>query len=181
MGVRPSFTYDVYISHSAEDTRFSFTRNLYKALCDKGIRTFIDDSSLRIGSEITPSLLKAIQESRIAIIIFSGNYASSICCLDELIVILELKRNGRLVIPVFYDVDPSHLRHGTGSYGLALATHKERFKDDIQKVNRWRTALQEAANISGLHFQFQYGFSDPLPDFMILLFTIFIAEKNKMR
>lgn len=160
MGVRPSFTYDVYISHSAEDTRFSFTRNLYKALCDKGIRTFIDDSSLRIGSEITPSLLKAIQESRIAIIIFSGNYASSICCLDELTVILELKRNGRLVIPVFYDVDPSHLRHGTGSYGLALATHKERFKDDIQKVNRWRTALQEAANISGLHFQFQHGESE---------------------
>jgi hypothetical protein len=65
------FSFDVFISFRGTDTRFGFTGNLYKALSDKGIRTFIDDKELQIGDEITPSLLKSIEDSRIAIIVFS--------------------------------------------------------------------------------------------------------------
>ncbi|MCI33495.1 disease resistance protein, partial [Trifolium medium] len=71
------FSYDVFISFRGADTRFGFTGNLYNALSDKGIRTFIDDKELQRGDEITPSLLKNIEGSRIAIIVFSENYATS--------------------------------------------------------------------------------------------------------
>ncbi|KAL8255147.1 hypothetical protein R6Q59_033368 [Mikania micrantha] len=43
-----------------------------------------DDETLARGESIGPSLLKAIRESRIAVIVFSENYANSSWCLDEL-------------------------------------------------------------------------------------------------
>ncbi|KAL4317282.1 hypothetical protein AHAS_Ahas15G0369500 [Arachis hypogaea] len=121
--------YDVFISFRGEDTRYGFTGNLYKALFDKGVHTFIDDEELQRGDEITPSLLKAIQESRIAIIVLSPNYASSSFCLDELVHILHcIKGNHRLVLPVFYEADPSDVRHQRNSFGEAMAKHEEKFK-----------------------------------------------------
>jgi hypothetical protein len=79
------FSFDVFISFRGTDTRYGFTGNLYKALSDKGIRTFINDKELQRGDEITPSLLKSIEDSIIAIIVFSKDYASSSFCLDELV------------------------------------------------------------------------------------------------
>jgi hypothetical protein len=44
------------------------------------------------------SLLKAIEESKLYVIVFSENYASSKWCLDELVKILESKEmNGQTV------------------------------------------------------------------------------------
>ncbi|XP_061340225.1 TMV resistance protein N-like [Gastrolobium bilobum] len=151
--------YDVFLSFRGEDTRHGFTGNLYKALHDKGIHTFIDDKELQRGEEITPSLDNAIKESRIAIPVFSKNYASSSFCLEELVYIFRcIKGKGRLVLPVFYDVKPSHVRHQTGRYKEALAIHEERFKDDMEKVGEWRKALHQAANLSGFHFKIGYCF-----------------------
>ncbi|KAK7314156.1 hypothetical protein VNO77_39368 [Canavalia gladiata] len=151
------WTYDVFLSFRGEDTRHGFTGNLYNSLRQRGIHAFIDDEGLRRGEEITPALLKAIQESRIAIVVFSKNYASSAYCLDELVKILEcLKMGGRLFWPVFYDVEPSLVRCQTGTYGEALAKREERFQDDNSKVQKWRKALHEAANLSGWHFQQGY-------------------------
>jgi len=77
------FTYDVFLNFRGEDTRYGFTGNLYKALCDRGIHTFIDDEDLQSGEEITPALQKAIEESRIAIVVLSQNYASSSFCMNS--------------------------------------------------------------------------------------------------
>ncbi|XP_057446068.1 disease resistance protein Roq1-like [Lotus japonicus] len=148
------WTYDVFLNFRGEDTRNNFTGSLYNSLDQKGIHTFLDDEELRKGEEIRPALVKAIIESRTAIMVFSENYAESTFCLDELVTILEhLKAQGRLVWPIFYDVDPSKVRHQTGSYAQALAKHEERFKYDKGKVQKWRKALYEAANLSGWHFK----------------------------
>ncbi|XP_027362786.1 TMV resistance protein N-like [Abrus precatorius] len=152
------WVYDVFISFRGEDTRMGFTGSLYNALCAKGINTFLDDHELKKGEEITAALMKAIQKSRIAIVVFSKNYASSTFCLEELAKIMEcLKRKGRLVWPVFYQVDPSHVRHQKGSYGEALAKHEIKVNDK-DKVKRWRFALHKAANLSGWHFQHGYEY-----------------------
>jgi len=114
--------YDVFLNFRGEDTRLQFTYNLYRALCQKGIRTFFDDGGLRRGEEITPALLHAIQNSMIFIVVFSQNYASSTYCLNELVNILECaKEEGRSVYPIFYEVDPSQVRHQTGTYAEALS------------------------------------------------------------
>lgn len=141
--------YDVFISFRGVDTRESFTSHLYAALCKKKIDTYID-YRLERGDEISPALLEAIEESKLSIIIFSKNYASSSWCLDELVHILKCKkRNGQFVVPVFYGVDPSHVRKQKGSYAVAFAELEERFKDNINKVEEWRGALEAAANLSG--------------------------------
>ncbi|WJX77353.1 hypothetical protein P8452_60673 [Trifolium repens] len=67
---RMSFNYDVFLNFRGTDARYGFTRNLYQALCNQGIHTFIDDEELQRGNEITPSLLEAIEESILVCPIF---------------------------------------------------------------------------------------------------------------
>ncbi|KAG7981220.1 hypothetical protein I3843_05G221800 [Carya illinoinensis] len=142
--------HDVFLSFRGADTRNNFTAHLSNALRQKGINSYIDDDLIR-GEEISPGLLKAIEESRISIIIFSQNHASSTWCLEELIKILECKETkGQVVLPVFYKIDPSDVRQRRKSVGEALAKLEEKIKDDA-KLQRWKTALTEAANLSGWH------------------------------
>jgi len=86
---------------------------LYEGLKNRGIFTFQDDKRLENGDSIPEELLKAIEESQVALVIFSKNYATSRWCLNELVKIMECKEeeNGQTVIPIFYDVDPSHVRY----------------------------------------------------------------------
>ena len=92
-----------------------------------------------------------------SIIVFSENYASSTWCLDELAKIVECKKNDQLVRPVFYNVNPSEIRNQNGKFGKALAKHGKKGKDK-KEVQRWRNALQEAANMSGWHYKHRYVF-----------------------
>ncbi|KOM55494.1 hypothetical protein LR48_Vigan10g138600 [Vigna angularis] len=155
-----TWIYDVFLNFRGEDTRFYFTDNLYHSLCQKGIHTFIDQEGLRKGEEITPALFHAIQNSRISIVVFSKNYASSTFCLNELVKILECaKEEGRSIYPIFYVVDPSEIRYQTGTYAEVLSKHEAKFHNDAdnEKAKKWRKALQEAANLSGWHFQHGSG------------------------
>ncbi|XP_052305401.1 disease resistance protein RUN1-like [Populus trichocarpa] len=130
--------YDVFLSFRGEDTRVGFTSHLHAALDRKQILTFIDYQLVR-GDEISASLLRTIEEAKLSVIVISENYASSKWCLEELAKInIERRRNNRqIVIPVFYKVDPSHVRNQTGSFGDAFARL-------IKKK-----ALTDAANLSG--------------------------------
>ena len=149
------YRYDVFLSFRGEDTRNSFTSNLNGILCHYGINTFMDDR-LQRGEKISTELLEAIENSKVSIIVLSKNYASSTWCLDELVKILECKNNGQMVFPVFYKVDPSDVRNQKGNFGEALAKHEKKFKDDKEKVQRWRAALNEASNISGWRYKNEY-------------------------
>ncbi|KAI9127262.1 hypothetical protein K1719_001821 [Acacia pycnantha] len=148
------WTYDVFLSFHGQDTRLGFTGHLYQALHRRGIQVFLDEDCIRTGENITPALFRAIEESRISIIVFSGNYANSTFCLRELEKILEcLKEEGRLIYPVFYHVDPSELRNPRESYADALAELEKRFKDERHKVEKWRLALSQAADLKGCHLK----------------------------
>ena len=149
------WNYDVFLSFRGEDTREGFTSHLYKALCDKGINTFIDDK-LHRGEGISKELVQVIQNSSILVIVFSENYAESIWCLDELAKIVECNEKDPEVqiLPVFYNIDPSEIRNQKGNFGKALAKHEKKLKDN--KVQRWRDALIKAANASGWHYKKGY-------------------------
>ena len=138
--------YDVFLSFRSEDTRNNFTDHLYAALKQKGIFIFREDEKIERGKSIGPEVLKAIEESRFAIVILSENYASA-WCLDDLVKIIHCKHEaGMTVLPVFYYVDPSDVRKQTGPFKEAFLKHEERCKE---KVQRWRYALTEVANLSG--------------------------------
>ncbi|GAU12881.1 hypothetical protein TSUD_73680 [Trifolium subterraneum] len=139
--------YDVFLSFRGEDTRDKFISHLYAELCTQKIETFID-YKLGRGDEISPALYKAIEESMIYVVILSKNYASSTWCLDELTKILKCRETyGRDVIPVFYEVDPSDVRHQRQSYAEAFVKHQHRFKDD--QLEEWKAALTQVACLSG--------------------------------
>ncbi|TQD83679.1 hypothetical protein C1H46_030754 [Malus baccata] len=145
--------HDVFLSFRGEDTRKGFTGHLHQALEGKGYKTFIDEDDLKRGEEIKPELLQAIEESRISIIVFSKRYADSSWCLDELVKIMECRSElGQHVLPIFYDVEASDIRKQEGSLAPMFLKHEENIRkeeDDKKRVEQWRKALTEAANLSG--------------------------------
>ncbi|XP_022040249.2 TMV resistance protein N [Helianthus annuus] len=145
--ISQSWNYDVFLSFRGEDTRKGFVDHLYTALQHKGIYTYKDDETLARGESIGPTLLKAIEESRIAVVVFSKNYADSSWCLAELAQIIEcVDKRGQILMPIFYYVDPSDVRKLKRKYEEAFSKHE---KENKEKVESWRKALEKAGSISG--------------------------------
>ncbi|WMV56773.1 hypothetical protein MTR67_050158 [Solanum verrucosum] len=114
--------YDIFLSFRGEDTRRTFVSHLYNALEQRGIPAFKDDERLEAGKSISAELLKAIEEARFTI-----------------------------VIPVFYDVSPSDVRHQNPPFADSFSQHEVKYKDDMENVQRWRGAFVEAGKILGYH------------------------------
>ncbi|XP_030949363.1 TMV resistance protein N-like [Quercus lobata] len=141
------WTYDVFLSFSGEDTRNTATDFIYYALVEKGINTFKDNQKLEKGKTIKPKLLRAIKESKFAIVILSENYAFSTWCLDELVEIIDCETKKEItVFPIFYNVDPSDVRKQIGTF--SLVKHEKHFKE---KVETWKAALSHVADLAGYH------------------------------
>ncbi|KAK7283872.1 hypothetical protein RIF29_13620 [Crotalaria pallida] len=146
----PLKKYDVFISFRGEDTRDNFTSHLHAALLQHQLETFID-YRLQKGDDVWPSLVQAIQDSTVSLVIFSQNYASSTWCLNELIEIMEQhnKKKGHVVVPVFFKIDPSHVRKQTHSYQTAFTKHEQDIKISCNMIHKWKETLFQAANLSG--------------------------------
>ena len=144
--------YDVFISFRGEDTRNNFMDHLYNALREKGINTFRDDEKLERGKLISLELLKAIEESRFAVVILSKDYASSPWCLDELAKIIACKKEmGMIVLPVFHYVEPSDVRKQMGTFAQAFVKHEE--EEEKTRVDKWGDALRQVGNLAGWHLK----------------------------
>ncbi|KAK3436992.1 hypothetical protein EUGRSUZ_C01830 [Eucalyptus grandis] len=141
--------YDVFLNFRGVDTRKGFTDHLYNGLLDAGIHTFRDNNEIRQGEMIGPDLLTAIKNSKILIPILSVNYGSSNWCMDELVQIMECKKSdsGHIVLPIFYKVEPAHVRHQIGSFGDAFHKRERRFDPTI--FDKWKQALVEVSSLKG--------------------------------
>ncbi|PRQ59016.1 putative toll-like receptor, P-loop containing nucleoside triphosphate hydrolase [Rosa chinensis] len=104
---------------------------------------------LERGTAISPELLTAIEQSRFAIVVLSPNYASSTWCLLELSKICECMGERGTILPIFYEVDPSHVRHQRGSFAEAFDEHEEKLGEGNKDVEGWRDALTKVANLAG--------------------------------
>ncbi|CAN1227709.1 Disease resistance protein L6 [Linum grandiflorum] len=147
----PPMEYEVFLSFRGPDVRANFVDFLYRDLDRSKIRTFLDDVELRKGEEIAPSLVKAIEESKVYIPILSQNYASSKWCLRELALMMKCRNqgNGHIILPIFYMMAPRDVRHQEGSYKEAFRQHANRYK--METVNEWKDALGEVGNMKGWH------------------------------
>ena len=145
----PQERHEVFLSFRGEDTRKTFTSHLHAAFKRAELNTYID-YNLERGDEISGTLLRAIEDAKLSVIVFSRNFATSKWCLDEVKKIIDCKKTrGQIVLPIFYDVEPSHVRNQTGSFASAFARHEEQFRGRPNKVQKWRDALAEAATLSG--------------------------------
>lgn len=134
--------YDIFLSFRGLDTRKTFTHHLYMGLKQEGFRIFRDDDEIDPGENIKSVLQKAIRNSRMSVIVVSKNYHNSTACLFELQTILEhQKTSGHIILPVFYDVDPSEIKKQAEKLNFEKKT--------IEEVKVWSAALKELARMKG--------------------------------
>ncbi|XP_006392106.2 probable disease resistance protein RPP1 [Eutrema salsugineum] len=143
------YSYDVFPSFSGHDVRRTFLSHFLEGLKSKDIKTF-KDNGIKRSESINSELIRAIRESRIAVVILSKNYASSSWCLNELQMIMECRVSlGQTVMTIFYELEPSDVRKQTGDFGKAF---KETCVGKTEKEKqRWREALTQVAVIAGEH------------------------------
>ncbi|KAI3781297.1 hypothetical protein L2E82_11306 [Cichorium intybus] len=151
--------YDVFLSFRGKDTRLGFIDYLYQALVSEDISTFLDEEEVETGEELKPELARAIRSSRASIIVLSKNYATSTWCLDELLLILEQRKvSNQIVLPIFYNVEPTHVRKQESTFGEALLEHERRMENEkdqqkkvqgARKLEMWRKGLTEVADLKG--------------------------------
>ncbi|KAL3727521.1 hypothetical protein ACJRO7_032283 [Eucalyptus globulus] len=150
MAYSSRYEYEVFLSFRGEDTRTSFTDFLYTSMIDAGIRVYKDDEELCKGENFGLELLRAINQSKISIPIFSKGYASSVWCLKELVQMVECqKTRGQKIMPIFYDVAPSEVRHQIGRYGEAFLTHENKKRYDEETMRKWKAALTTVGELDG--------------------------------
>ncbi|CAN0842391.1 Disease resistance protein L6 [Linum grandiflorum] len=147
----PSVEYEVFLSFRGPDTRSQITEIIFRFLVHSKIHTFKDDDEMRKGEGIWPTLVRAISQSKVYVPILSENYAQSKWCLNELAEIVKCQKedNRRIILPIFYRVDPRDVRHQSGPYEEAFKKHEEMFGPSA--TNTWRNALKEIGTLKGWH------------------------------
>ena len=141
--------YDVFLSFRGEDTRKTFVGHLYGALNQTTMNAYQDSKDLEKGNNIL-KLLNVIEDSRISIVVLSQDYASSKWCLRELAKIMDCRDNKKqIVVPIFYDVDPSDVRNINGTFADGFAKHGANSQLAKEELESWRLALTRVGDLSG--------------------------------
>ncbi|KAG7536362.1 P-loop containing nucleoside triphosphate hydrolase [Arabidopsis suecica] len=123
----------VFLNFRGADVRYNFISHLEKALRDAGINVFVDKDEKR-GKDLTV-LFHRIEESNMAIVVFSERYMESKWCLDELAKIKERVDEGKLVaIPIFFKVGADELQELLDE---ACETH-----GNVPGTQKWKVALE---------------------------------------
>ncbi|XP_010538628.1 PREDICTED: protein PHLOEM PROTEIN 2-LIKE A6-like [Tarenaya hassleriana] len=138
----------VFINFRGEEVRNNFVAHLDRMLKSAGINAFIDRDD-GVGKDIN-DLFKRIEESRVALVVFSSRYTTSKWCLDELVKIKErVDQGGLVVIPIFYKVEPYTVKKLEGEFGEQFWKLVRNHSD---KVQRWKEALESISGKRGLTY-----------------------------
>ena len=148
-----NWLYDVFLSFRGGDVRVTFRSHFLKEF-DRKLITAFRDNEIERSHSLWPDLEQAIKESRIAVVVFSKNYASSSWCLNELLEIVNC--NDKIIIPVFYGVDPSQVRYQIGEFGSIFEKTCKRQTEEVK--NQWKKALTDVANMLGFDSSKWYDF-----------------------
>ncbi|KAH9303665.1 hypothetical protein KI387_008069 [Taxus chinensis] len=168
--VFPSF--HIFINHRGPDVKKTLASLIHRDLNKFGLRVFLDKQELQMGYLLTPTITEAITSASVNIAIFSPRYVESAWCLNELLCMLDC--HGAKIIPIFYDIQPSHLRHiDNGPYAAAFRKHRENGRVEISVVEKWVNALDKVAEISGLEFRKD---NDDLGEFLDIVVDVVLKE-----
>ncbi|KAJ0247603.1 ADP-ribosyl cyclase/cyclic ADP-ribose hydrolase [Hirschfeldia incana] len=146
------YKYDVFLSFRSEDGNDDFSARLYNAL-SKEVRVFRSDDDNNEGmergtDESNKRLFKAMEDSAASVVVFTLHYADSRWCLDELAMLCDLGTSlDRPILPVFYKVDPSHVRKQSDHFEKDFDEHEKIFSEE--EVKRWRKAMKLVGNLAG--------------------------------
>ncbi|CAN6461761.1 unnamed protein product [Victoria cruziana] len=145
---RSEFEFDAFISYAREDTAVNvFAGELNKVLRQRAVRTFFaDEEETEDEREKVGEVSSAIEKSQIFIPIFSKSYANSRWRLMEIASIVNCRR---LILPVFFDIDPRYVRSQGGPFIVPFRKHEEDAESGERLTSAWRTALRTSGEIKG--------------------------------
>lgn len=149
----PLRNYDVFLSHRAKDTGCSFAADLHKALTSQGIVVYRDHENEEGRGKPLVEKMKAVEESRCSIVIFSENYGNLVCMkeIEKIVMCKELM--DQLVLPIFYKIDPTNVRKQKGNFEKHFNEHEANHEIDIEEVESWRYSMKQVGHLSGWHIQ----------------------------
>ncbi|CAH8268268.1 unnamed protein product [Arabidopsis lyrata] len=140
--------HQVFVNFRGEELRNSFVSHLRSALVRHGVNIFIDTNEQK-GKPLHV-FFERIEESRIALAIFSLRYTESKWCLNELVKMKECMDKGKLlIIPIFYKVKAYEVRYQKGRFGYVF---KNLRNADVHQKNQWSEALSSVADRIGFPF-----------------------------
>ncbi|GFY94662.1 hypothetical protein Acr_10g0000470 [Actinidia rufa] len=104
---------------------------------------------------------KVMKEARSSITVFSKDYASSGWCLYVLVTIPQAKKktSEHLILPAFYQVDPSQVRNQEGSFAEAFDRQQEEVEKETdegkkeglkERLQGLRATLREVVDLAGM-------------------------------
>ncbi|XP_024011063.1 vesicle-associated protein 1-4 isoform X2 [Eutrema salsugineum] len=147
----PQAKHQVFVNFRGDELRCGFVSHLVEALQRQRINVFIDKLE-RIGEDLS-NLFVRIEESTIALVIFSRRYMESKWCLDELVKIKQRADQGLLrVIPIFFKVDPVTVKQLRGAFGDQFRDREWEYRFDKPIIERWKEALASVSCKIGLTF-----------------------------
>ncbi|CAN8246081.1 unnamed protein product [Cochlearia groenlandica] len=139
----------VFINFRGKELRNSFVGFLVKAMVLEDINVFVDEVELR-GTDLQ-NLFKRIEDSKVAVAIFSEKYTESPWCLDELVKMADLVKQGKLVvIPIFFKLDALSCKRLSGAFGDNLRNLEWEYRSEPERILRWKKALASVFEKIGL-------------------------------
>lgn len=163
--------HQVFINFRGKDVRLEFVKSLVDEMKAAGINVFIDEFEVRgLGLE---ELFVRIEESEVAIVIFSEHYGESEWCLNELVKINECANNRTLMaIPVFYKLVVSHVKDMEGNFGIHFRALKRINHYDTIKTQKWERAIASISAKHGMALS-EHGFVFCLLSLLFFFFIFF--------
>jgi len=141
--------YQVFINFRGEKLRDGFLGFLVDALLKENVNVFIDDHELR-GRDLD-HLFSRIEESRVALTIFSKNFTNSRWCLDELAKIKEcVDQESLTVIPIFFKMKTDDVKKLKGNFGDNFRDLKLTHRGEPETYRRWKDAILYVSKKTGL-------------------------------
>nr|VDD37777.1 unnamed protein product [Brassica oleracea] len=148
---KPPPEHNVFINFRGTDLHDGFVGHIVEALEKVGFNVYIDEEEPQPG-DLTDLLFKRIEESRIAIVIFSSRYTESTWCLDKLVKIKERMDEGKLlIIPIFYKVNQLQVKQLEGNFGVRLWNLWRIYRG--HQIIKCKEALESVGGMRGFPFE----------------------------
>lgn len=142
-------SFDVFISHRGADVdgnkdKKTFVNFLRARLEQAGIRTFMDEVSIKPGDAAWQVIQDAVRRCRIAVPVLTAGYGSSEWYLQELAIMMDAPR--MTAMPLFLDEDGTEVKKKLEAAAEMLASKSGHSPETLAK---WQQAIALVASIQG--------------------------------
>ncbi|CAH8312678.1 unnamed protein product [Eruca vesicaria subsp. sativa] len=150
VGRHPPPRPQLFVNFWGNELSNGFVSHVVKALEDAGVNVFKDSNELKVRD--TETIIKKIDNSKIALVIFSDRFSESEWCLNEVVRMANRVKDSKLrVIPVFYRVSTYDVKNFKGKFGSAFEETVQKQSAEVKHVAElWMGSVKSVSSKPGL-------------------------------